>query len=72
MSDLHKGKPREVTQAEVENFTREINPKYLLDKVGRIQCFETSCQTGEGVMEMFEYVFETSLLAEKVQVELDN
>ena len=56
---------REVTQAEVESFSRDINPKYLQDKVGRIQCFETSCKTGEGVKEMFEYVFETCLLIKK-------
>ena len=60
--DLLEGNAREVTQAEVENFTREINPKCLQDKVGRIQCFETSCKTGESVKEMFEYVFELSLL----------
>ena len=57
-----------MTQAETEDFAREKNPKYIQDKVGRIQCFETSCKTGEGVKEMFEYVFEISLLSEKIQV----
>ena len=60
--DLLKGNAREVTQAEAETFTREINPKYLFDHVGRIQCFETSCKTGEGVKEMFDYVLKTSSL----------
>lgn len=54
--DLVESKGRKVSKTDAQRLSRALNPD-----IEEVQCFETSSLTGEGITEMFEYVFKTYL-----------
>lgn len=58
--DIVDGKERKVVSlVDAESFAKEINPGINARK--KLPCFEVSSKTGDGVKEIFEYIYEHCL-----------